>query len=242
MKVSELSRRSGVSLPTIKFYIREGLLPAGQSAVRNRAEYGAQHLERLALIRALKDDAGLTIAAIARALRAADSATHETTTAAIDAVERPSGPMLDERSAEFRQALEFLVQVLRARGWRVEARDRSVRESARALALARRSFPREDPEHIAAYLTWLELMARSEIPDNWVTGYTPEAALRHALLGTVLFEPVLLALRRVAHVARARALAAQMGGAPEPPSRPPRRASPRKAARPPRRPARPRSS
>ncbi len=240
MKVSELSRRAGVPLPTIKFYIREGLLPAGESTVRNRAEYGALHLERLALIRALKDDAGLTIAAIARALRAADSATHEFATAAVDAIERAAGPALDERSAEFRQSLEFLVEVLGARGWRVEARDRSVREAARAVALARRSFPGEYPEYVTAYLAWLELLARSEIPDHWVTGYAREAALRHALLGTVLVEPVLLALRRVAHVARARALAAQAGASdtPEPRSRRPKRASTPKSARPLRPPAR----
>src|SRR2546430_1153453 len=29
MRMGELSRRSGVSVPTIKYYLREGLLPAG---------------------------------------------------------------------------------------------------------------------------------------------------------------------------------------------------------------------
>ena len=28
MRISELSRRSGVSIPTIKYYLRDGLLPA----------------------------------------------------------------------------------------------------------------------------------------------------------------------------------------------------------------------
>jgi len=85
MKISELSERSGVPLPTIKFYIREGLLPKGTSTTKNQADYGPDHLARLTLIRALKDDAGLGIEAIARALRAADDAKDEFVVAAIDA-------------------------------------------------------------------------------------------------------------------------------------------------------------
>src|SRR5215471_13260470 len=105
MKVSELSRRAQVPLPTIKFYIREGLLPAGTRTDRNQAEYSEEHLERLSLIRALRDDAGLSVAAIGRALSAADAASEEDfVVAAIDAIERPSGPSVDEKSKEFRTA------------------------------------------------------------------------------------------------------------------------------------------
>ncbi len=240
MKISELSRRSGVSLPTIKFYIREGLLPAGHSTARNQAEYGLTHLERLALIRALKDDAGISIAAIGRALRIADSTPREFVTAAIDAIGRPAGPAIDERSAEFRQALAFILEAVHARGWSVDARDRSVRDAARAVALARRSFPEERPEEVASYLEAMELLARTEIPGEWRPQDAREAALRYALLGTVLFEPLLLALRRVAHVARSRALEAASGAADErrAASAPPRLASPAKPVPPRSRPKR----
>jgi len=30
MRIGELSRRSGVPVPSIKYYVREGLLPAGE--------------------------------------------------------------------------------------------------------------------------------------------------------------------------------------------------------------------
>ena len=36
MRISELSRHSGVPTTTIKFYIREGLLPAGTRSHRNQ--------------------------------------------------------------------------------------------------------------------------------------------------------------------------------------------------------------
>ena len=58
MRISELSRRSGVPTSTIKFYIREGLIPAGACSQRNQASYDETHLQRLDLIRALREVAG----------------------------------------------------------------------------------------------------------------------------------------------------------------------------------------
>lgn len=66
MRLGELSRQSGVSRSTIKFYIREGLLPPGELQARNQATYGPGHLERLALITALREVAGLSLEVIAR--------------------------------------------------------------------------------------------------------------------------------------------------------------------------------
>ena len=53
MKISELSERSGVPVATVKFYIREGMLPRGEALSTTRAEYGEEHLTRLRLISAL---------------------------------------------------------------------------------------------------------------------------------------------------------------------------------------------
>ena len=69
MRLAELSRRSGTPRSTIKYYLREGLLPAGAPTARNQASYGPEHVERLALIRALRDVAGLPLEAIARVTR-----------------------------------------------------------------------------------------------------------------------------------------------------------------------------
>jgi hypothetical protein len=52
----------------------------------------------------------------------------------------------------------------------------------------------------------VSLIARHEIPDDWKPEKAPNAALRYAVLGTVLGEPLILALRRIAHVARSRQL------------------------------------
>ena len=77
MRLAELSRRSGIARSSIKFYIREGLLPAGNPEARNQASYDAQHLERLALIRALREVARLPLEKIARVVRELDRARAE---------------------------------------------------------------------------------------------------------------------------------------------------------------------
>jgi DNA-binding transcriptional MerR regulator len=204
MKVSELSERSGVPLPTIKFYIREGLLPAGAATGRNQANYTVEHLERLALIRALRDDAGLGVTAIARALKAADESRTEFAVAAIDAIERPSGANVDETSRHFAEAVREELQVTKARGWAVSAEDRSVKDAARALVVIQRGFPVPTDGHLEVYADAAATVANVEIPDGWRPEEAPNAALRYAVLGTVLFEPFLLALRRAAHVSRSR--------------------------------------
>ncbi|OLT16545.1 hypothetical protein BJF78_14095 [Pseudonocardia sp. CNS-139] len=63
MRMAELSGRTGVPIPTIKFYLREGLLPPGERTSPNQAQYGEEHARRLKLIRALVDVGGLSIVA-----------------------------------------------------------------------------------------------------------------------------------------------------------------------------------
>lgn len=53
MKISELVRLAGVPASTIRFYIKEGLLPAPIKAGKTSAYYSRSHLERLAYIKQL---------------------------------------------------------------------------------------------------------------------------------------------------------------------------------------------
>ena len=67
--MAELSRRSGVARETIHFYLREGLLPAPEKAGVTVAYYGEEHLERLRIIRRLREEKYLPIAVIRRILQ-----------------------------------------------------------------------------------------------------------------------------------------------------------------------------
>ena len=73
MRISDLAATSGVSVPTIKYYLREGLLPAGDAMAVNQADYGDTHVRRLSLIRALLDVGGLSVATAKDVLAAVDS-------------------------------------------------------------------------------------------------------------------------------------------------------------------------
>jgi DNA-binding transcriptional MerR regulator len=66
IRVEEVARRAAVSVDTIRFYQKRGLLPPPRRAGRI-AWYGPAHLERLARIRELRDD-GFSLAMIRRLL------------------------------------------------------------------------------------------------------------------------------------------------------------------------------
>ncbi|CAM3835622.1 MerR family transcriptional regulator [Smaragdicoccus niigatensis] len=72
MKMAELSRESGVPVATIKFYLREGLLTAGDRTQSNQAEYHEHHVKRLRLIRAMVGVAQTPIADVRDVLAAID--------------------------------------------------------------------------------------------------------------------------------------------------------------------------
>lgn len=72
MQLNELSNRSGVSTASIKYYLREGLLPPGEAVTATRARYGEKHLRRLELIQALRQIARLGIRQIGALLQLAD--------------------------------------------------------------------------------------------------------------------------------------------------------------------------
>ena len=75
MRISELSRVSGVPVATIKFYLREGLLPEGVRTSPNQAQYDDAHVQRLRLIRALVGVGGLSLAATRNVLGHIDEPT-----------------------------------------------------------------------------------------------------------------------------------------------------------------------
>ncbi|MDV3222811.1 MerR family transcriptional regulator, partial [Intrasporangium sp.] len=61
MWMSELSQRTGVSVATLKYYLREGLVHPGATVSATRADYDESHVERVRLVRTLIDVGGLSI-------------------------------------------------------------------------------------------------------------------------------------------------------------------------------------
>jgi DNA-binding transcriptional MerR regulator len=63
LTIGELSRRTGVKVPTIRYYEQMGLMEAAERSEGNQRRYGPQERERLSFIRHARD-LGLTIEAI----------------------------------------------------------------------------------------------------------------------------------------------------------------------------------
>ncbi|WP_203760676.1 MerR family transcriptional regulator [Paractinoplanes deccanensis] len=70
MRMAQLAERSGIAIPTIKYYLRAGLVPPGRVTARNQAEYTEGHLRRLRLVDTLLTVGGFPVTA-ARAILAA---------------------------------------------------------------------------------------------------------------------------------------------------------------------------
>ena len=193
MRISELARASEVSVATIKFYLREGLLPEGRLTSATQAQYEETHVARLRLIRALIGPGGLSLAAARRVIAAIEDpppdGVHALLGVATTAVGRAGEPGDHER----------VHALMREWGWRVEEKDCPGHdELERALAAlddARFPLPPGALDHYAGQLS---AVAKFEI-DTVPTG-SVEAAVRYVVLGTILVEPLLLALRRLAHV------------------------------------------
>ena len=209
MKIAELSRRAGVPIPTIKFYIREGMLPRGRPTGRNQAVYADLHLERLALIAALQS-AGLSLATIKQALQAMDTATGDSPTfmaIAVGALPSRDGVLAPARAARADALLRAMVD---QRGWTVERSGPVWEAAVRACVGILTLWPDALSElGLERYATVAEQLARFELPDDWNPMRAPAEALKYVVLGTILFEPLILALRRLAHIDRGAKLRAR---------------------------------
>jgi DNA-binding transcriptional MerR regulator len=64
LRVGELSEASGVPVPTIKHYLREGLLPEPVKTSRNMAYYPPEFVDRIRLIKRLQEERYLPLKAI----------------------------------------------------------------------------------------------------------------------------------------------------------------------------------
>lgn len=198
MRISELSDRSGLTVQTIKFYLREGLLPKGAATAATRADYDDAHLKRLRLIRALREVGDLPVSAITRIVTALDDdeiGLHELLGTAQHALGPHVPPNAD--GAAWRAAKEDVDSLVGELGWRVSpfapARDLLAQTF---LALRGLGFPIVLTE-LRPYIDAAAALSAHE------TGRLTEDASRdRALLGTlvttVLYEQVLIALHRLA--------------------------------------------
>ncbi|MFE6869550.1 MerR family transcriptional regulator [Kitasatospora sp. NPDC057692] len=202
MRLAELSERSGLPTATIKYYLREQLLPPGVLVSAKQADYGEEHLRRLRLVRALIQIGRMPIATAREVLTAIDDENldqNDRLGVAVGAL--PPGltrPDQDDRAtAAARREADLLLDSL---GWEdcAEASSGPYRALVAALAaLAALGYP-HDLDHLLPYAQQATRLAAHDL-DMIQECEGPSEQIEAAVALTVLYEPVLLSLRRLAH-------------------------------------------
>ncbi|MFE3325555.1 MerR family transcriptional regulator [Streptomyces sp. NPDC059176] len=202
MKLAELSDRSGVATATIKYYLRERLLPPGHRISATQAEYDEEHLRRLRLVRALIQVGRIPVATAREVLAAIGDETrdhHMRLGAAVWAL--PHGRQTDEGDAAGAAAGHTVDALLQRLGWDFCRETGSEAPPYRTLVSAvatiiRLGYPC-DVEQLLPYARSAAELAVSDL--DLVERYTAgEEQVEAAVAFTVLYEPALLSLRRLA--------------------------------------------
>ncbi|MFF5976221.1 MerR family transcriptional regulator [Streptomyces sp. NPDC012769] len=202
MRIGELSRRAGVSVPTIKYYVREGLLPAGRLTSPNQASYEELHVRRLRLIRALLDVGGLSVAGVREVIAAVDDperSVHKMLGTAADRVvpryEHPG----DEPEDSLVAARAAVADLLARRGWHAYPEAPAAEALAVALAALDDVGHGGFAEVLDDYADAAERVARTDL-DYVARNVDREELVESVVVGTVLGDAMFAALRRLAHI------------------------------------------
>lgn len=230
-RVGELSRRSGVAVGTIKFYLREGLLQPGEATAKTQALYGVEHLRRLRIIRVLSEVGGLSIAQIravvetveddraepgdvSQAVSYALAATNPGATAHRGKVaQEPDELLAASRAAtdEFLDAIGLVVDP------QSPARAQLAEAFAALQALGLDAHPIIFTEHarLAYELAKFEIGALApRLGDGDATA--ERQAIDEVVVGTVVFGAAFMALRAMAHEHEVRRLVFTEAAPPQP--------------------------
>ncbi|KJY46269.1 MULTISPECIES: MerR family transcriptional regulator [unclassified Streptomyces] len=203
MKISELSRRTGVPVASIKYFLRQGLLPAGRATAATLAEYGEEHVQRLRLIKALTTLGGLSIAATREVLGAVDQAhSSESALGAVSyalpvpvAAQRAAGH--DEEAGADAAAGAEVAELLATLDWQAPVTSPHVKGLTAALEELRRLDAQYAPGELAAYARLAESVARLDL-ERAAGLDDPVALAERAVIVFAICAPVFELLRRLA--------------------------------------------
>lgn len=198
MRIGELSRQSGVPVPTIKYYVREGLLPAGERTHANQVRYSESHLRRLRLVRAMTDVGKLPISTVREMM------------AEVDSPDRDLNGLLGVLSRTFAerggsgtaqpddQALSDASELLQRHDYASRADIPYVRDIADIMA-SFRALGHDDQLDRFADVYASAAMQVAEVDLASISGYSDRERTAEAMIvGTILGEVLFAALRRLA--------------------------------------------
>lgn len=198
MRIAELSRQSGVPVPTIKYYLRENLLPPGELTSPTQARYGERHVQRLRLIRALVDIARLPIATIREVLCEIDQpdpVLHYVLGRVMKSTLTPRGQVDPDRLTAAEQKVD---EMIARRGWQVSAEAPARQAVAEVLATLAELGVGDLGDALDEYAEAAERIAEADLA-TVSTRENPEELVYAAVVGTIIGDRLHSGLRRLAH-------------------------------------------
>ncbi|MBE8521568.1 MerR family transcriptional regulator [Amycolatopsis sp. H6(2020)] len=197
MRMAELSAESGVPVATVKYYLREGLLPPGERTSPNQARYSPAHVQRLRLIKALTEVGGLSLASVGVVLSAIDD--HETPHRTMGVVQQElAGPPPKVSDAAAEWASGRLADLMGRHGWKAHPPEhRTMANLVAALATARELGQEALTERLEEYADLA--MHVAELDVEVVAGLTSlDKIIETGLVATVLGDRIFAGLRHLA--------------------------------------------
>ncbi|MGH3351780.1 MAG: MerR family transcriptional regulator [Nocardioides sp.] len=198
MRISELAESSGVSVATIKYYVREGLLRPGRKIAERLADYDDNHVRRLRLLRVLRDVGAVPVGALKALVEATEdrsTSVHEMFGEACDALRMENA--IPEAGGDLTRDLAD--QLVAQAGWTKIRSDAPERDHlAGIIKVILDSDIRTDPEGAANYLRAIDAIASYEL-DQVDATQDRETMMEQMVLGQVVLGEFLLCLRRLAH-------------------------------------------
>lgn len=198
MRIAGLSRETGMPVPTIKYYVREGLVPPGERTSPNQAQYNDSHVRRLRLVRALVEVGGLSIAATREVLSCIDSpgkSLHQTFGKVQYALTPRRERDVDEATRE--AAAREVDELISRRGWILDPAN-PARQTLTELLVTLRELRHDVPPGLLDdYAEAAEKIAVTDL--KGVLGHADvDGMLEGVVIGVVLGDSILSAMRRLA--------------------------------------------
>ncbi len=197
MRIGELSRRTGVPVPTIKYYSREGLLPPGERTHANQVSYAETHVRRLRLVRAMVEVGNLPINSVRELLSTVDSPDRD-----IDSMLGSlQKAMTRRRSTDTGTPADLsgATDLVRRHGLDPTNREdhlqtiAEVQASFQELGMTRLTALADTYAEAAKMVAAADVAAIAELPDR-------DSTAEAMIIGTVLGDAFFAALRRLAHI------------------------------------------
>lgn len=197
MIITELAERSAVPPATIKYYVREGLLPPGRRVSQKSTEYTEEHLQRLRLVRAMLEVGKLSTSSVLDVLAALDSPGLDIIYALEAAQRALTRSVVTSTSEPSTEALHRIDAVAERAGWGDCADNIGRGIAARAIDAAEMAGVHLEDDYLDSYATGANTIAQADM--GALQGLPDRSSIVHVMvIGTVLGDPLSAGLRRIA--------------------------------------------